>query len=430
MLNRRRQMQFRVVIITIVGIAAWLPSGDLSNRARPFMSSVALAGDRSYGMQSTKSDAFADFKQGQAYANQKQYEKAVEAFTTAEHKGLVLYELFVFRGFAYHELNQLQKAQEDAEKAIALQPTRILGYELLAAVHYAMNHPNDTIEVVTRGLARVEGLEKAKLQKTRGILFLKLGRQEEAIRDLTQAEALGHAPAVLYHSRGRAYSELGQYEFALRDYSESLTIKPSDNLALRDRGWVYGCIGEFDKALTDFDHILAMDQEDVLVHSMRGWTRLNTGDVEGALADLNYAVAHGDQDPWTFLGAADGYYLQGNMTKALEVNEQGLALKNADKDADARYRLQFQRGLFLLVKGREEEALRFYKEAEVAASKQPDPLTLKEAIADIRGAIHVHPQIAKAADSLLKELERTLAETKPPHKPRPNQCQRLSKRNG
>jgi tetratricopeptide (TPR) repeat protein len=428
--NRGSQIQSRVVVITIAGMAAYLSVVDLCNWNRHFMSSVALAADRSEGSRSPESDPFEDFKQGQAFANQEKYEKAIEAFNSAQKKGLTLYELFVFRGFAYHESKQLQNAKTDAEKAIKLQPTRMLGYELLAGVHYAMGQAEETIKVATNGLAKVNGIEKAKLHKARGILFLKLGRREEAIRDLTQAAKLGHAPAVLYHSRGRAYSELGQYERALQDYAKALTMAPDDNKTLQDRGWIYSCVGEFDKALADFDHILAMDQEDVLAHRMRGWTRLDSGDVEGALADLNYAVAHGSQDLWTFLGAADGYYLQGNMTKALEVNEQGLALTNADKDADARYRLQFQRGLFLLVRGREEEAMRFYKEAEAAAIKQPDPLTLKEAIADIREAIQVHPQIAKAADSLLKELERALAETKAPHKPRPNQCQRLKKRNG
>ena len=37
---------------------------------------------------------------------------------------MTLYELFVFRGTAYHELRQFQNAKRDAEKAIELQPTR------------------------------------------------------------------------------------------------------------------------------------------------------------------------------------------------------------------------------------------------------------------------------------------------------------------
>ena len=129
-----RQKQSRTVIIAVIGMAVGLSVVDLLSD-RQLMSSVTLAADRSHREESLVSDSVEDFKQGQVYLNQKKYEQSIEAFNKAESKGLTLYELFVFRGTAYHELRQFQNAKRDAEKAIELQPTRMLGYELLAGVH-------------------------------------------------------------------------------------------------------------------------------------------------------------------------------------------------------------------------------------------------------------------------------------------------------
>jgi tetratricopeptide (TPR) repeat protein len=418
------QMQSNTLIIVISGITVCSSAFGAPNSDRHTVPLAAEAVERPQGAGYPESEAFEDFKQGQAYANQKKYEKAIEAFNKAESKGLKLYELFVFRGFAYHENKQYQKAKRDAEQAIELEPARMLAYELQAGVHYAMGNSAEAIKEFTNGLTKVAGAERAKLQKARGIFLLKLGRREDAVSDLSHAVTLGDASAALYHYRGRAYSELGRYELAIQDYSEALKIEPGHDRSLRDRGWVYGCIGEFEKSVVDFNQLLEKSPKDVLTHGMRGYVRLEAGDRKGGLADLVYALEHGSKDPWTFLNAANAYYHHENMTKALEVNGHGLAIR----DADIEYVLQFQRGLFLLVTGQNNEAAKFYKKAETGAFKKPDPLELQEAIADLNEAMHFHPQIADAAHAILKGLESTLSQTKAPSELRSSQCQRLRNR--
>lgn len=417
-------MQSKALIIVILGITVCSSAFGASNSDRRTVPLAAAVAERPQGAGYPEPDAFEDYKWGQAYANQQQYEKAIEAFNKAESKGLKLYELFVFRGYAYHETKQYQKAISDASKAIEFEPARMLAYELRAGVHYAMGNSAEAIKEFTDGLTKVEGAEKAKLQKARGIFLLKLGRREDAISDLSQAVTLGHTSAVLYHYRGRAYSELGRYELAIQDYSEALKIEPDHDRSLRGRGWVYGCIGEFEKSLVDFNQLLEKSPKDVLTHGMRGYVRLEAGDREGGLTDLIYALEHGSKDPWTFLNAANAYYLHENMTKALEVNGHGLAIGDADVESV----LQFQRGLLLLVSGQKNEATRFYKKAETGAFKKPDPLELQEAIVDLKEAMHFHPHIADAAAAILKELEKTLSHTQAPPQPRQEQCQRLRKR--
>ena len=411
--------------MVISGIAVCSSVFGASGSDRHIVPLATAVGESPQGAgYSIESQALEDFKWAQAYGNQGQYEKAIDAFNKAESKGLKLYELFVFRGYVYHETKQYQKAISDASKAIELEPARMLAYELRAGVHYTMGNANEAIKELTNGLTKVEGTEKAKLQKARGITSLMLCRREEAISDLSHAVALGHAPAVLYYNRGRAYSELGRYELAIQDFSEALNVEPGHDPSLRGRGWVYDCIGELKKSVEDFDQLMQKTPEDVWARRLRGWVRLETGDVEGGLADLVFALEHGSKDPLTFLNAAGAYYLKDNMAKALDLNAQGLAIK----DADSEYPLQFQRGLFLLVSGKKKEATRFYKKAQTAAFKKSERIQLQEAIADLKEARHRHPQMADAADAILKELEKTLSQTSAPFEPRLDQCQRLRKR--
>ena len=419
-----KQKQSWTVILSVVSMAVGLSIVDLSNSDRQFLSSVTLAADPSEGGELLVLDAVPDFEQGRTYINDKKYKKAIHAFNQAEVKGLKLYELFTLRGLAYHELRQFQNAKRDAEKAIELQPAKMLGYELLAGVHYAMGHADETIDVATNGLAKVEGIEKAKLQRERGILLLMLGRTEDSIKDFTRAEELGETSEILYYNRGRAYSGLGRYELALQDLSKAHTIAPEYEKALRARGWVYDCVGDLEKSVADFDQLLDKSPKDLLTRRLRGVVRIRMGDKEGGLADLRYALEAGSQDPWTFLNAAAAYFAHENTAKALEVNEQGLALKVPDSE----YELQFQRGILLLHSGRGKEAGKFFKKATTSALKKQDLLALQEAIADLKQEIQYRPHLAGVADPILKELERTLAETKAAHKPRMEQCQRFKNR--
>lgn len=423
MRDRKGQWQHRTVMLSMVGMVVCLAVGELASSNQPLKSSEALAANRSQGASSLESDPFEYFKQGQAYSNEGKYEKAIDAFNEAESRGARFYELFVFRGYAYHEIREFQKAKRDAEKAIVFQPARMLGYELLAGVALAMGSFNDAIAVLTNGITKVEGIERAKLIKARGRFLLNREQQEDAIRDLTRATELGDISAVTYYLRGDAYRELGRYELAIQDYSEALKIQSSHAPSLRNRGWVYDCTGDLEKSLADFNQLLARFPEDLLTRRMRGWVRIEIGDKDGALADLSYALERGSKDSWTFLNAAAAYSLHENTAKALEVNGQGLALK----DPDSEYALQFQRGLLLLISGQEAEARAFYKKAGASALKKQDPLDLQVAIAELKEEMNFHPHIAGVAESILKELEHVLTKTKAPHKPRRNQCQQFKK---
>jgi tetratricopeptide (TPR) repeat protein len=62
----------------------------------------------------------------------------------------------------------------------------------------------------------------------------------------------------LYLLRGKALLMVGKEEAALRDLTELLTIRPNDCLALCFRGEVYSTLRKYDKAQTDFETLVKL----------------------------------------------------------------------------------------------------------------------------------------------------------------------------
>lgn len=422
MRNNRNLLGLAIIVISTNPLS-FLPMAS-ANSSIESLESPQGAKRQSIIKDADQTQGVKDFNQGLSYGRHEEYEQAVNAFNKAEAEGFKAFELFLFRGQAYHEIKRYVEAEADASRAVALQPMNGYAYQLRAAIYQSTERWEDAIKDLSTGVTIASKELAAKLYQARGIINLRLARRKEALDDLSQALSLGNATPVVYYKRGRTYTELSRYSEAIQDFSEALKRQQNHYKSRLNRGWVNGCIGEFDKSIHDFDHLLSNTPEDVLVHGLRGWARLESNDVEGGLSDLLYAMEHGDKDPWTYLNIASAYYIKGMMNKAIDANAQGLALNDPSSQAV----LHFQKGLLLLVAGRSKEARASYDRARKLAVKNSERLQLQEATADLREAVKFHEEIKGQAKQILKELEKTLSITKVSKGLIPKQCQQLRNR--
>ncbi|OGW68805.1 MAG: hypothetical protein A3A88_00390 [Nitrospirae bacterium RIFCSPLOWO2_01_FULL_62_17] len=370
-----------------------------------------------------QSPGYADYAQGLLYGKQEHYDQAIAAFNKAEAKGFKTFELFLLRGQAYLELKRYEEAQTNILQAIAMQPQNPHGYSLMAMVHQGTEQWEKAVEALSKGIAAVPKRAAGELYQARGIANIRLNKQEQAIKDLSQALRLGRTAPVVYYKRGRAFAELGRYKEAIDDFSEALNKQKNHHRSLLNRGWVYGCIGEFKKSSRDFDQLLSENQEDALVHSLRGWVRLESDDVDGGLSDLIYASEHGHSDPLTYLNLASAFYIKGALDKALEENAKAFALQDSESEAA----ISFQKGLLLLVSDKEREAKISYDHARGVALKFANRIELQEALADLQDAMNVHKEIKDSAQEIVKALEEAVSKT-PKQEFSAKRCQQLRTR--
>jgi|SanBayMetagenome_1026888.scaffolds.fasta_scaffold11119_1 tetratricopeptide (TPR) repeat protein len=130
------------------------------------------------------------------------------------------------RGNVYYDLGEKQKALEDYNQALKLDPNLAYAYNGRGNVYY-----------------------------------YNLGENQKALEDYNQALKLDPNFAVSYNGRGNVYYNLGEKQKALEDYNQALKLDPNLVYAYHGRGNVYYDLGEKQKALEDYQKAAQLFQQ-------------------------------------------------------------------------------------------------------------------------------------------------------------------------
>ena len=135
------------------------------------------------------------------------------------------WQLFYYRGIAYERTKQWPKAEADFNEALALQPEEphvlnYLGYSWI-----------DMGENLDKGLALVKKAVELKsddgyIVDSLGWAYYKLGRYDEAVRELERAILLRPDDPVINDHLGDAYLKVGRALEATFQWRHSLDMKP------------------------------------------------------------------------------------------------------------------------------------------------------------------------------------------------------------
>jgi tetratricopeptide (TPR) repeat protein len=127
------------------------------------------------------------------------------------------------RSIAYRRMGQLDKAIEDASKAISLDPTSVPAY------------------------------------LDRGIAYYAAKTYDLAIADFSKVIALKPDYVAAYNDRGNAYDDSGDHDAAIADYSHALVLKPDYADAYANRGSAYEEKNFNDYAISDYRAALKLN---------------------------------------------------------------------------------------------------------------------------------------------------------------------------
>jgi tetratricopeptide (TPR) repeat protein len=242
---------------------------------------------------------------------------------------------------AYHELCALQLPQEsalrDAANAVSAGITvarrwaemiveagrdtddpdmRASGLRLLEAATSGDSDGTHFLTVLLNtGTLDAAGRATSLLERARKHYFA--DRDQEAIRDCTEAIQCIPAFAKAYAVRAAAEAFLGRYEAALADFEEALQIEPDDVWAISRRGRTYAWMGRNDEALADFNRAIELNPDADWAIAGRGETYQAMKRYDEALADLNRAIELSPDADWAFAGRAETYRLMKRYDEAL-----------------------------------------------------------------------------------------------------------------
>ena len=161
-------------------------------------------------------------------------------------KGPNLANTYGWRGMAWSEKGQLDRAIADFDQALTLVPTS-------AAIH-----------------------------NERGFALLSKGDNEKALADFDAVIQFDPASAQAYLGHGTAQLNLRRYELAIKDFDEVLKLDPKSADAYNNRGYSYLISGQPDRALADLDEAIEINPRNSPPHSNRGLAYQDKGDLDRA----------------------------------------------------------------------------------------------------------------------------------------------------
>ncbi len=204
-----------------------------------------------------------------------------------------LYGAYFYRGLSYCGLNQYEKAIQDYNKAIQLNPNNNLEY-----LYFSLG--------ITYGQLRQYDLSIKSLDKTiqlnpniwqaytvRGISYAELNQYVQAIQDFNKAIQLNPNSFESYISRAVVYVDLKQYDVAIQDFNNAILLNPNYVEAYIMRGCAYAFKKNLSQAINDETKAIQLDPNNGKAYNFRGLFYKLIGEEAKSQADLSKAKALG-----------------------------------------------------------------------------------------------------------------------------------------
>jgi tetratricopeptide (TPR) repeat protein len=193
------------------------------------------------------------------------------------------------RGIAYSDMGQYDRAIEDFNKVIAMNPDYPLVYNNRGIAFSRRGLYDNAIEDFSRAIALKPDFYDA--YNNRGIAFDKAGLFEKAIEDFQKALVLNPGFERTYINRGVAYQHAGMLDRAIQDFNTALSINPRSENAYNNRGICFYKKGDFDRAIEDYTRAIAINPYSQEAYYNRGVSYYRKGLSDKAVQDMNMSAS-------------------------------------------------------------------------------------------------------------------------------------------
>jgi len=186
-----------------------------------------------------------------------QYERAVKHLTVALSLDEKSHVLFSNRCTAYIALENYEKAMEDADECVRLQPSWAKGYLRRGSVYFRMGQLEQAEIVLKEGLDLDPGNDalKKELEAVMNAIAERMARQRESL------EAKERAIEAFNEQNYRAAVDL---------LKKAIKLDPDNHIFFSNRAAAYMAMEQYDKALADADDCIRLQPKWAKGFSRRG----------------------------------------------------------------------------------------------------------------------------------------------------------------
>ena len=125
----------------------------------------------------------------------------------------------------------------------------------------------------------------------------------QSVQHFQKAISLNPNYAKAFAAMALVKGRMGKLQDALKDLDQAIAIDPGYAKAYSNRGVTRGALQENKAAISDFSQAIRLDPRLADAYRNRGITREMTGDLKGACADWKVASALGQEGPGQWFAA-------------------------------------------------------------------------------------------------------------------------------
>jgi tetratricopeptide (TPR) repeat protein len=242
---------------------------------------------------------------GATYANLKLYEKAIEDFNRAMEIDPYLAMAYGNRGTIWSYLKQFDKAIEDCNIAIIVDPKETASYFQRGWIYGDLGDLEKAIKDYSKAIELNPNYIEAYNNRGNAYALLKL--YNEALEDFNKAIKQNPNFAVAYSNRGNAYYDLKIYDKAIKDCKTALKLNPKFVNAYFVLGSVYSALEEHNIAIENYSKAIELDPRFEKVYCNRAKDFSALGQYENAIEDCNKELELNPNDALAYNNRGSAY---------------------------------------------------------------------------------------------------------------------------
>ncbi|MCT2594767.1 tetratricopeptide repeat protein [Streptomyces sp. N2-109] len=234
-------------------------------------------------------------------------------------------------GAARRECGDPHSSLKDLERARELTPDRGRVHWELGDTYEVLDRLEEAVAAYSRVLERVDQTthprRAAGLLDSRGVVFHRLGRDEEAVADLSRSLLLHPDDFWTLGMRARSLVELERYDEALADIERARALEPASGWLLLIRADVHDTMGrDQQEVLDDYEAALLVDPTNVWILPDRGRFHRGARRYEEALSDFDRALDAAPDNSVTWASRGETYRLLERFDEALRDFDESVRL--------------------------------------------------------------------------------------------------------
>ncbi|HOZ30651.1 MAG TPA: tetratricopeptide repeat protein [Bacteroidales bacterium] len=234
------------------------------------------------------------------------------------------YEYFKELAYAYLNLFNYENAINNFSKAIELNPECIKCHSHIARAWYELGNYEMAESYLIKGFALSD--TTAHLYMTRGLLYMKTDRNEQALQDFNTAITLIPDDPDFYIIRANYYIVNSEAYNAYGDISSAIKLEPENDEYYYYRAYILTNLNVHDEALLDIDKAISINNKYADYYNLKFTILMNSGNYDQAEQAVLKSIEIKPDDHFAYINLGDLYFQTSNFDSYCECYKKAIEL--------------------------------------------------------------------------------------------------------